>query len=198
MLSSLLVHVLCFLGLTYSAFNTHTSLLLCATIPGSPLVVSLIGALLKEKPNRWHYYLRQLQQKQFKRIRKSSSYDYDALDQAMAASIEVLPDEHRELYKDLTVLEKDIKVPAKVWLQTTRAYGHMTLLMYSSLTEASSSRCCLCCGTFSRRRWRTFSRSLSTSLCFLWTATINPTCTTSTTFSLTSWWSRIAPSSRFV
>uniref|UniRef100_A0A8C3A8D8 Apoptotic protease-activating factor 1 n=1 Tax=Cyclopterus lumpus TaxID=8103 RepID=A0A8C3A8D8_CYCLU len=81
---------------------------------GSPLVVSLIGALLKEKPNRWPYYLRQLQQKQFKRIRKSSSYDYDALDQAMAASIEVLPDEHRELYKDLTVLEKDIRVPAKV------------------------------------------------------------------------------------
>lgn len=81
---------------------------------GSPLVVSLIGALLKDKPNRWSYYLRQLQQKQFKRIRKSSSYDYDALDQAMAASIEVLPDEHRELYKDLTVLEKDIKIPAKV------------------------------------------------------------------------------------
>uniref|UniRef100_A0A3Q2U2A1 Apoptotic protease-activating factor 1 n=1 Tax=Fundulus heteroclitus TaxID=8078 RepID=A0A3Q2U2A1_FUNHE len=81
---------------------------------GSPLVVSLIGALLKDKPNRWGYYLRQLQQKQFKRIRKSSSYDYDALDQAMAASIEVLPDEHRELYKDLTVLEKDVKIPAKV------------------------------------------------------------------------------------
>lgn len=81
---------------------------------GSPLVVSLIGALLREKPNRWGYYLRQLQQKQFKRIRKSSSYDYDALDQAMAASIEVLPEEHRELYKDFTVLEKDIKTPAKI------------------------------------------------------------------------------------
>ncbi|CAL9682899.1 unnamed protein product [Knipowitschia caucasica] len=81
---------------------------------GSPLVVSLIGALLKERPDRWRYYLAQLRQKQFKRIRKSSSYDYDALDQAMAASIEVLPEEHRELYKDLTVLEKDVKVPAKV------------------------------------------------------------------------------------
>ncbi|XP_038150125.1 apoptotic protease-activating factor 1 isoform X2 [Cyprinodon tularosa] len=81
---------------------------------GSPLVVSLIGALLKEKPDRWPYYLRQLQQKQFKRIKKSTSYDYHALDQAMAASIEVLPDEHRELYKDLTVLEKDVKIPAKV------------------------------------------------------------------------------------
>lgn len=84
-------------------------------LPGSPLVVSLIGALLRDKPNRWSYYLRQLQQKQFKRIRKSSSYDYDALDQAMAASIEVLPEEHRELYKDLTVLEKDVKIPAKVF-----------------------------------------------------------------------------------
>ncbi|XP_061662396.1 apoptotic protease-activating factor 1 [Syngnathoides biaculeatus] len=81
---------------------------------GSPLVVSLIGALLKDKPDRWGYYLRQLQQKQFKRIRRSSSYDYDALDQAMAASIEVLPDEHRELYRDLAVLERDVKIPAKV------------------------------------------------------------------------------------
>lgn len=121
---------LCILALTH----THTFLLLCATIPGSPLVVSLIGALLKEKPNRWCYYLCQLQQKQFKRIRKSSSYDYDALDQAMAASIEVLPDEHRELYKDLTVLQKDIKVPAKVWLHN-KSNGHITVFMYLSLTE---------------------------------------------------------------
>ncbi|KAJ8392364.1 hypothetical protein AAFF_G00077280 [Aldrovandia affinis] len=81
---------------------------------GSPLVVSLIGALLREFPDRWGYYLCQLQRKQFKRIRKSSSYDYEALDQAMAASIQVLHDEHRELYKDLTVLDKDVKVPAKV------------------------------------------------------------------------------------
>lgn len=95
------------------------SLLLHPPVSGSPLVVSLIGALLKEKPDRWRYYLCQLQQKQFKRIRKSSSYDYDALDQAMSASIEVLPDEHRELYKDLTVIEKDIKIPAKVWQHNT-------------------------------------------------------------------------------
>nr|XP_046234883.1 apoptotic protease-activating factor 1 isoform X1 [Scatophagus argus] len=81
---------------------------------GSPLVVSLIGALLKEKPNRWQYYLCQLQQKQLRRIKKSTSYDYDALYQAMAASIDVLPDDHQELYKDFTVFEKDVKVPAKL------------------------------------------------------------------------------------
>lgn len=94
--------------------------------------MSLVGALLKDKPNRWDYYLRQLRQKQFKRIRKSSSYDYDALDQAMAASIEVLPDEHRELYKDLTVLQKDVKIPAKVFLCST------LLLHFSILYEQTA------------------------------------------------------------
>ncbi|XP_067860938.1 apoptotic protease-activating factor 1 isoform X2 [Heptranchias perlo] len=81
---------------------------------GSPLVVSLIGALLREFPNRWAYYLKQLQNKQFKRIRKSSSYDYEALDEAMAISIEVLEKGHKEYYKDLSVLKKDVKVATKV------------------------------------------------------------------------------------
>ncbi|KAI5614926.1 apoptotic protease-activating factor 1 isoform X1 [Silurus asotus] len=81
---------------------------------GSPLVVSLIGALLRDFPDRWGYYLEQLKKKKFQRIRKSSSYDYEALDQAMDASLQVLEEEHRELYKDLSVLEKDVKVPAKV------------------------------------------------------------------------------------
>ncbi|XP_030633054.1 apoptotic protease-activating factor 1 [Chanos chanos] len=81
---------------------------------GSPLVVSLVGALLREFPDRWDYYLRQLQKKQFRRIRKSSSYDYEALDQAMDASLQVLPDDHRELYQDLSVLQKDVKIPAKM------------------------------------------------------------------------------------
>lgn len=83
---------------------------------GSPLVVSLIGALLRDFPGRWSYYLEQLRKKKFKRIRKSSSYDYEALDQAMDASLQVLEDEHRELYRDFSVLEKDVKVPAKVSL----------------------------------------------------------------------------------
>uniref|UniRef100_A0A8C1H4I6 Apoptotic protease-activating factor 1 n=1 Tax=Cyprinus carpio carpio TaxID=630221 RepID=A0A8C1H4I6_CYPCA len=80
---------------------------------GSPLVVSLIGALLREFPDCWSYYLRQLQEKQFKLIRKSSSYDYEALDQAMNASLQVLEPKHRDLYRDLSVMQKYIKVPAK-------------------------------------------------------------------------------------
>ncbi|XP_078535284.1 apoptotic protease-activating factor 1-like [Lissotriton helveticus] len=81
---------------------------------GSPLVVSLIGALLRDFPNRWDYYLRQLQIKQFKRIRKSSSYDYDALDEAMSISVETLPDDLKDYYRDLAVLKKGVKVPAQV------------------------------------------------------------------------------------
>ncbi|XP_072511757.1 apoptotic protease-activating factor 1 isoform X5 [Notamacropus eugenii] len=81
---------------------------------GSPLVVSLIGALLRDFPNRWGYYLRQLQNKQFKRIRKSSSYDYEALDEAMSISVERLSEDLQKYYKDLSILQKDVRVPTKV------------------------------------------------------------------------------------
>nr|XP_060633244.1 apoptotic protease-activating factor 1 [Anolis sagrei ordinatus]XP_060633245.1 apoptotic protease-activating factor 1 [Anolis sagrei ordinatus]XP_060633246.1 apoptotic protease-activating factor 1 [Anolis sagrei ordinatus] len=82
---------------------------------GSPLVVSLIGALLRDFPNRWEYYLRQLQNKQFRRIKKSSSYDYEALDEAMSISVEMLPENFKDYYRDLSVLQKDVKVPSKVF-----------------------------------------------------------------------------------
>ncbi|XP_076967766.1 apoptotic protease-activating factor 1 isoform X5 [Tamandua tetradactyla] len=81
---------------------------------GSPLVVSLIGALLRDFPNRWEYYLRQLQNKQFKRIRKSSSYDYEALDEAMSISVDMLREDIKDYYMDLSILQKDVKVPTKV------------------------------------------------------------------------------------
>ncbi|XP_044136567.1 apoptotic protease-activating factor 1 [Bufo gargarizans] len=81
---------------------------------GSPLVVSLIGALLREFPSRWAFYLKQLQRKQFKRIRKSSSYDYEALDEAMSMSVDRLKDDVKEYYNDFSVIEKDVKVPTKV------------------------------------------------------------------------------------
>ncbi|EGW12747.1 Apoptotic protease-activating factor 1 [Cricetulus griseus] len=75
--------------------------------------VSLIGALLRDFPNRWAYYLRQLQNKQFKRIRKSSSYDYEALDEAMSISVEMLREDIKDYYTDLSILQKDVKVPTK-------------------------------------------------------------------------------------
>lgn len=76
--------------------------------------MSLIGALLRDFPNRWEYYLRQLQNKQFKRIRKSSSYDYEALDEAMSISVEMLREDIKDYYTDLSIVQKDVKVPTKV------------------------------------------------------------------------------------
>ncbi|CAH2277404.1 apoptotic protease-activating factor 1 isoform X1 [Pelobates cultripes] len=81
---------------------------------GSPLVVSLIGALLREFPSRWDFYLKQLQRKQFKRIRKSSSYDYEALDEAMSMSVDRLKEDLKDYYKDFSIIEKDVKVPTQV------------------------------------------------------------------------------------
>uniref|UniRef100_A0A8C7ZIJ2 Apoptotic peptidase activating factor 1 n=1 Tax=Oryzias sinensis TaxID=183150 RepID=A0A8C7ZIJ2_9TELE len=86
---------------------------------GSPLAVSMIGSLLRENPDRWGYYLRQLEKKQFRRIRKSSSYNYEALDQAIAAGIEDLSDDYRDLYNLLTVLHKDVKVTDQVDTEDT-------------------------------------------------------------------------------
>lgn len=60
------------------------------------------------------------------------------------------------------------------------------------------ARCCLPGGIWSQRRWRISSRSSSTSLCSLWTVTVDPICTTFTTSSWTSWWSRTGTSSRSV
>lgn len=76
--------------------------------------MSLIGALLRDFPNRWEYYLKQLQNKQFKRIRKSSSYDYEALDEAMSISVEMLREDIKDYYTDLSIFQKDVKVPTKV------------------------------------------------------------------------------------
>lgn len=62
----------------------------------------------------------------------------------------------------------------------------------------SSPRFWLFSGIWSLRRWRTYWRSLSTSLCSLWTIIANHLCITSMTSSWTSWWSRTAHSSRSV
>ncbi|XP_055483896.1 apoptotic protease-activating factor 1 isoform X3 [Psammomys obesus] len=117
---------------------------------GSPLVVSLIGALLRDFPNRWEYYLRQLQNKQFKRIRKSSSYAYEALDEAMSISVDMLRDDFRHYYTDLSILQKDVKVPTKVMDQPALHIGGL--------------RCSVFSGTWKLKKLKTYCRCLLISL----------------------------------
>lgn len=97
--------------------------------------MSLIGALLRDFPNRWEYYLRQLQNKQFKRIRKSSSYAYEALDEAMSISVDMLREDFRHYYTDLSILQKDVKVPTKVMDQPALLIGGLWCVNFDNCTE---------------------------------------------------------------
>ncbi|XP_072034460.1 apoptotic protease-activating factor 1-like [Amphiura filiformis] len=81
---------------------------------GSPLVISLIGSLLKDHPHRWESYLKKLQEKKYSRLRKASSYEYESVDEAMGMSLEQLAKDSKDLYSDFAIFDEDVKVPAKV------------------------------------------------------------------------------------
>lgn len=80
---------------------------------GSPLAISMIGALLKEHSTRWEYYVRQLKKKKYN-LKTSFSYQYPTLSDAISISINNLKDELRERYMDFAMFEDDAKVPAQV------------------------------------------------------------------------------------
>ena len=81
---------------------------------GSPLVISLVGSLLKDHPQRWESYLKKLQEKKYSRLRKASSYEYESVDEAMGISLEQLAKDSKDLYSDFAIFDEDVKVPAKV------------------------------------------------------------------------------------
>ncbi|XP_077994598.1 apoptotic protease-activating factor 1-like [Glandiceps talaboti] len=81
---------------------------------GLPLCVSMIGALLKDHPTRWQYYLDKLKTRQTKRVRKRSNYEYDTLDEAINMSVTNLSDEMKELYNDFALFDESVRVPAPV------------------------------------------------------------------------------------
>ena len=81
---------------------------------GSPLAISMIGALLKDRPNRWKYYLKLLQKRKMNRLKKTSSYEYESLQEAVSMSINNLPGDVREFYEDFAVFDDDMKIPTKV------------------------------------------------------------------------------------
>jgi apoptotic protease-activating factor len=81
---------------------------------GSPLAISMIGALLAEHPERWESYLNKLKSRKVSRFRKSSSYEYSSLEEAVSISITNLDDELKEFYQDFAVFVDDVKVPTEV------------------------------------------------------------------------------------
>ena len=81
---------------------------------GSPLAISMIGALLRSHPTRWKYYLGQLQKKKVSKLKTSFEYQYPTLSEAIAMSIESLSDDQKRLYWDFAMFDEERKVPVQV------------------------------------------------------------------------------------
>lgn len=81
---------------------------------GSPLAISMIGALLRDHPKRWRYYVTQLEGRNVSKLKPKFEYEYPTLSEAIRMSINSLDDELRALYDDFALFDEDSKVPAQV------------------------------------------------------------------------------------
>lgn len=81
---------------------------------GSPLAISMIGALLRSHPTRWKYYVGQLEKKKVSKLKTSFDYQYPSLSEALAISIGSLNEEQKQLYQDFALFNEESKVPVKV------------------------------------------------------------------------------------
>ena len=82
---------------------------------GHPLAISMIGALLRDHPARWWYYLSQLRNHKMSKLKSKFAYQYPSLSDAIAMSIGSLSKDLREKYLDFVLFEASIKVPASVF-----------------------------------------------------------------------------------
>lgn len=81
---------------------------------GSPLAITMIGALLREHPKRWIYYKTQLQKKKVGKFKTTFAYQYPTLSEAISMSINNLRGDLQKLYVDFALFEDGTKVPAQV------------------------------------------------------------------------------------
>ncbi|XP_015776356.1 PREDICTED: apoptotic protease-activating factor 1-like [Acropora digitifera] len=81
---------------------------------GSPLAISMIGALLRDHPKRWSYYVKLLNKRNVSKLKPKFEYEYPTLSEAIRMSINSLDDELRALYDDFVLFDEDPKVPAQV------------------------------------------------------------------------------------
>ena len=81
---------------------------------GHPLVISIIGALLRDNPSRWLYYFTQLRKHKLDKF-KAKTYQYENLSEAIAMSIDNLDKETRDKFYDFVIFDSSIKVPISVF-----------------------------------------------------------------------------------
>ena len=79
---------------------------------GSPLAISMIGALLKGHKNRWSYYVKQLNEQNISKVKSKLSYEYGSLHDAFAVSFDNLSKELQNQFEMLSVFQENVGIPA--------------------------------------------------------------------------------------
>lgn len=83
-----------------------------------PLALSMIGATIRGRPDRWSYALERLRRADLSHIRqKLPDYKYETLDRAMLVSFEDLNQDQQRRYLDFVAVPEDAAAPA-VMLRT--------------------------------------------------------------------------------
>ena len=92
----------------------------------------MIGALLQRHPKRWDYYLDQLSSSKVSKFKSTLAYEYPTLFEAIAMSVNNLPDAIKAKYMFFGIFDEDSRVPASV---LGLLWGEDVRLFLSSLLE---------------------------------------------------------------
>jgi WD40 repeat protein len=89
-----------------------------------PLALAMIGGMIRPRPHTWEDALERLRQADLDKLRRTfPNYSYPDLLRALAVSVEALPPEHRERYRELAVFPEDTPIPMGVlevlWAQSS-------------------------------------------------------------------------------
>jgi WD40 repeat protein len=77
-----------------------------------PLAISMIGAIIRKRPNRWGYALERLRQADLSKIHQDiPRYPYKTLDRAMRVSFEDLEPDRQQRYLDFVAVPEDVAAP---------------------------------------------------------------------------------------
>lgn len=95
---------------------------------GSPLVISIVGALLRDFPDRWQFYVAQMEAKKLQDLSSDSSYEYRSVYDAIEMSVEQLTTSQIEVYSWFAVFDEGAKLSSQV---STCSACHDTLILKS-------------------------------------------------------------------
>jgi apoptotic protease-activating factor len=82
---------------------------------GHPLVISIIGALLRDHPQRWLHYYTLLRNHKMSKLKSKFAYQYGNLSEAIAMSIANLDEDLGNKFYDFVIFDSSIKVPISVF-----------------------------------------------------------------------------------